>query len=83
MKKILTLLVAVLATATVAHAQFGIIGGWTTAQLNTKDLRTSKASTTSTPVLLIMQNSPWDLPSSRNSLMKEKGPRFNPARVFM
>ena len=39
MKKILTLLVAVLATATVAHAQFGIIGGWTTAQLNTKDLK--------------------------------------------
>lgn len=39
MKKILTFLVAVLATATVAHAQFGIIGGWTTAQLNTKDLK--------------------------------------------
>lgn len=39
MKKILTLLVAVLATATVAHAQFGIIGGWTTSQLNTKDLK--------------------------------------------
>jgi hypothetical protein len=39
MKKILTLLVAVLATATVAHAQFGIIGGWTTAKLDTKDLK--------------------------------------------
>lgn len=39
MKKILTFLVAVLATATMAHAQFGIIGGWTTAQLNTKDLK--------------------------------------------
>jgi hypothetical protein len=32
MKKILTLLVAVLATASVAHAQFGIIGGWTTSK---------------------------------------------------
>ena len=39
MKKILTLLVAILATATVAHAQFGIIGGWTTAKLDTKDLK--------------------------------------------
>ena len=39
MKKILTLLVAIMATATVAHAQFGIIGGWTTSQLNTKDLK--------------------------------------------
>ena len=39
MKKILALLVAVLATATVAHAQFGIIGGWTTAKLNTTDLK--------------------------------------------
>ncbi len=41
MKKILTLLVAVLATATVAHAQFGIIGGWTTSNtsINTKDFK--------------------------------------------
>lgn len=39
MKKILTLLVAIMATATVAHAQFGIIGGWTTAKLDTKDLK--------------------------------------------
>jgi hypothetical protein len=41
MKKILTLLVAVLATATVAHAQFGVIGGWTTSNtsINTKDLK--------------------------------------------
>ncbi len=29
MKRILTLIVALVATATVAHAQFGIIGGWT------------------------------------------------------
>lgn len=30
MKKFLALIVAVMATASVAHAQFGIIGGWTT-----------------------------------------------------
>lgn len=39
MKKLLTLFVAVLATATVAHAQFGIVGGWTTAKINTKDVK--------------------------------------------
>ena len=41
MKKILTLLVAIMATATVAHAQFGIIGGWTTSNtsINTKDFK--------------------------------------------
>jgi len=41
MKKILTLLVAVLATATVAHAQFGIVGGWTTSRtsIDTKNFK--------------------------------------------
>ncbi|MBP3256576.1 MAG: PorT family protein [Bacteroidales bacterium] len=40
MKKILTLLVAVLATASVAHAQFGIIGGFTSSRttIDTKDI---------------------------------------------
>lgn len=40
MKKILTLLVAVLATASVAHAQFGIIGGFTSSKtsIDTKDI---------------------------------------------
>ena len=32
MKKILTFVVAVLASATMAHAQFGVIGGWTTSK---------------------------------------------------
>ena len=32
MKKILTFVVAVLASATMAHAQFGVIGGWTTSR---------------------------------------------------
>lgn len=41
MKKILTLLVAIMATATVAHAQFGIIGGWTTSRtsIDTKNFK--------------------------------------------
>ncbi len=41
MKKILTFLVAVLATASVAHAQFGIIGGFTSSNtsINTKDIK--------------------------------------------
>ena len=40
MKKILTLLVAVLATASVAHAQFGIIGGFTSSKtsIDTKNI---------------------------------------------
>lgn len=40
MKKILTFLVAVLATASVAHAQFGIIGGFTSSKtsINTKNI---------------------------------------------
>ena len=39
MKKILTLIVALMATTAVAHAQFGIIGGWTTSRtsINTKN----------------------------------------------
>lgn len=40
MKKILTFLVAVLATASVAHAQFGIIGGFTSSKtsIDTKNI---------------------------------------------
>ena len=40
MKKILTLLVAVMATASVAHAQFGIIGGFTSSKtsIDTKNI---------------------------------------------
>lgn len=40
MKKILTILVAVLATASVAHAQFGIIGGFTSSKtsIDTKNI---------------------------------------------
>lgn len=40
MKKILTLMVAVLATASVAHAQFGIIGGFTSSKtsIDTKNI---------------------------------------------
>lgn len=41
MKKIITLVVAVLATATVANAQFGVIGGFTSSKttIDTKDIK--------------------------------------------